>query len=722
MKKSVLFILFMLASLGLQAQSKTTGVVNLLSASGSIPGTTAEIVLNNDTSTATLTFTGPSDRWYALQFGIFPGTSGGGMASGQDIVYYNGTTLVDAVHNGVGATPSTDATNDWTVTSNTVSGSTRTIVATRAFNTGDTNDYTFVYSNTDIDFAFSRSQTAVYSLAYHGINRGYQLNRPFTCVAPDAPLASAQTFCDSAMVSDLAVTGATGATFSWYNVATGGTALAGTASLSTGTYYVSQTVSDCESERTSVSVTVASVTAQVLPSFSMCDMYVLQSLDAGNNYYTASGGTGTMLAVGDIITTTQEIYIYTESGTTPNCTDESSFTITIIDSPVVTSPGNQTVCIDYELPALTVGDYYTGPSGTGTMLSAGDMITTNQTIYIYATTETFPACPSEESFDVTITSTSPTADATQDLCEGSTVFNLMASGTTGATLSWYDVATGGTALASSATLTSGNYYVEQTLDGCTSERTAVAVTIAPLSNPIVEDQTFCGQVILGVIEVTTVGTQGFLMPVFYDAATGGTPLNINMVITTSGTYYVSQTNGTCESDREEVNITVNLIPIAPMGDAEQEFNSGETIADLEITTIDGATITWYIMDAGMQLVEVASNTALVHEGEYYATQTVDGCESLPFMITANDVLSIATITRNKMMVYPNPVIDVLIVSGETTISKVVVVNLLGQNVISQDANDTEVIINMDSVEAGTYFVQVQALNGATTSFKIMKKE
>lgn len=717
MKKLVLFILFMLASLGLQAQSKTTGTVNLLS------GMTAELVLNNSTTTATLTLTGPSDRWFALQFGIFPGTSGGGMAAGQDLVYYNGTTLVDAVHNGVGATPSNDAVNNWTVTSNTVSGSTRTIVATRAFNTGDANDHTFVYSNPNIDFAFARSQSASYGLAYHGPNRGYQLNRTFTCVPPSAPTASAQTFCGSPTVASLSATGAPGATFSWYTSATGGTALASSASLSTGTYYVSQTVDACESTRTSVSVTVATVTAQELPSFTICDMYVLQSLNAGNNYYTGSGGTGTMLSAGQMITSTQEIYIYTESGTTPNCTDESSFTITVVDSPEIITPGNQTVCNEYELPALTGdGNYYTGPSGTGTMLSAGEMITSTQTIYVYGATGTTPNCTNEDTFTVTVTATSgPSAAATQDLCDGSTVFDLMATGVAGATLNWYDVAVGGTALASSTVLTSGNYYVDQTIDGCTSPRTEVAVTVAPLSNPIVNDQTFCGEVIVGLIEVTTVGNQGFLIPVFYDVAAGGTPLDINSTITMSGTYYVSQSNGTCESDREEVNITINLIPIAPMGDAVQEFTEGETVADLEVDTINGATITWYVMNTAMQLVEIDPSTALVHGTEYYVAQTIDGCESLPFKITANDPLGLETITRNNVVLYPNPVADVLIVSGQTTISKVVVVNLLGQSVIAQDANDTEVSVNMDSLGAGTYFVQVHTLSGVMTSFKILKK-
>lgn len=154
------------------AQVKTTGVVPLLS------NMTAQMDMDNSSSTITLTFTGPATRWFALQFGDF--RAGDGMSPGEDLVYANETTLVDAVHNGIGNTPSDDMSNDWTVISNTVASGIRTIVATRAFDTGDTNDFTFDYSMDNIDFAFSRSATASYSLAYHGAtNRDYAINNQF---------------------------------------------------------------------------------------------------------------------------------------------------------------------------------------------------------------------------------------------------------------------------------------------------------------------------------------------------------------------------------------------------------------------------------------------------------------------------------------------------------------------------------------------------------------
>src|SRR5690606_9686525 len=64
--------------------------------------------------------------------------------------------------------------------------------------------------------------------------------------------------------------------------------------------------------------------------------------------------------------------------------------LTIIDSPIVDAPADVTACDSYTLPALTNGNYFTGSGGTGTPLFAGDLITTTQTIYVFAQTGTVP--------------------------------------------------------------------------------------------------------------------------------------------------------------------------------------------------------------------------------------------------------------------------------------------------------------------------------------------
>jgi len=75
------------------------------------------------------------------------------------------------------------------------------------------------------------------------------------CATPSAVAASLQTLNANAKVSDLV---ATGTDIKWYTDAVGGIELSATTSLSTGLYYVSQTLS-CESIRTEVQVNVVNL-------------------------------------------------------------------------------------------------------------------------------------------------------------------------------------------------------------------------------------------------------------------------------------------------------------------------------------------------------------------------------------------------------------------------------------------------------------------------------
>ena len=114
-----------------------------------------------------------------------------------------------------------------------------------------------------------------------------------------------------------------------------------------GVYEVTVTNGNC--------VATKSVTATILPApvadapanAEACDTYTLLPLSAGNRYFTATGGpdgTGTEIAAGSAITTTQTIYVFAESPTTPDCTSENSFVVTINATPKFTL-SNPVVCL-----------------------------------------------------------------------------------------------------------------------------------------------------------------------------------------------------------------------------------------------------------------------------------------------------------------------------------------------------------------------------------------
>ena len=123
------------------AQTKSTGVVNLNSLM------TLKIDKNLTTSSVTLTLTGPSDKWFGVGFNAFAA-----MTNGTDCLYYS-SSLVDSKITGQ-STPTTDATNEWAISSNTVSGTTRTLVLTRNF-VGGTGDYTFAYNDNSLNMIWA---------------------------------------------------------------------------------------------------------------------------------------------------------------------------------------------------------------------------------------------------------------------------------------------------------------------------------------------------------------------------------------------------------------------------------------------------------------------------------------------------------------------------------------------------------------------------------------
>ena len=153
----------------------------------------------------------------------------------------------------------------------------------------------------------------------------------------DSPTALPQTICANATVSNLV---ATGTDLHWYANATVRAALDNFAILTSGTYYVSQTIGNCESPRTPVAVTV---TPQISPTFtpitSTCLGATMIPLPTTSN----NGITGTWSpAINNNVTTT-----YTFTPNAGQCAATTSQTITIT-TPKVTS------AISFVAPPITV--------------------------------------------------------------------------------------------------------------------------------------------------------------------------------------------------------------------------------------------------------------------------------------------------------------------------------------------------------------------------------
>ncbi|MCZ8197217.1 MAG: T9SS type B sorting domain-containing protein [Flavobacterium sp.] len=111
---------------------------------------------------------------------------------------------------------------------------------------------------------------------------------------------------------------------------------------------------------------------------------------------------------------------------------------------------------------------------------------------------------------------------------------------------------------------------------------------------------------------------------WYDAQTLGNLLPSSTVLINGSTYYASQTINSCESLR--VPITINIQnTAAPTGNANQSFCATQN-ATLNEIAISGNTINWY--SSPSSTVILPTTTLLVNGSTYYATQTINGCESV----------------------------------------------------------------------------------------------
>ena len=218
----------------------------------------------------------------------------------------------------------------------------------------------------------------------------------------------------------------------------------------------------------------------------------------------------------------------------------------------------------------------------------------------------------------------PPTVSDQVFCNSATVADFVAQGTA---VQWYTASTGGAPLSSSTVLNNGTYYASQTVGGFESTRVGVSVTINPLSVAgIASAQT--SSICSGsgtVINLT--GHTGIIQWQYSaDGSTGwtniGTPSLLLTGSLTSTTYYRAVlTSGICSSATSNtVVVTVNTTPVPAT--SSQILPLTSTVANLQAI---GSGIRWYSSSVGGPIL--STSTTLVSGQTYYATQTMNGCES-----------------------------------------------------------------------------------------------
>lgn len=138
------------------------------------------------------------------------------------------------------------------------------------------------------------------------------------------------------------------------------------------------TVQICEST-TGATYFLPTLDSQVLNGLSGYDiLYYTFQADA----MAGNGATITSITI-PTGSTTATVWIRMQDSANPACFDVTSVDINVNPLPLVDELADVVECSSYVLPVLVNGNYFTGPSGTGTPLFAGNTIDLGAIYYIY---------------------------------------------------------------------------------------------------------------------------------------------------------------------------------------------------------------------------------------------------------------------------------------------------------------------------------------------------
>jgi pectate lyase len=431
---------------------------------------------------------------------------------------------------------------------------------TTLLGTATTSPYTFSWTNAA---AGSHSITAK-ATDDGGLSTTSSIASVTVNTAPSAPTVSSPfTYCQNAAATALS---ATGTALKWYTVSTGGTGSAtapipSTTAVGTTSYYVSQTISGCEGGRATLAVTVNAI--PTTPTVSSPVTY------CQNAAATALSATGTALK------------------------------------------------------------WYTVPTGGTGSATAPTPSTTAVGTTNYYVSQTISGCEGgRATLAVTVNAipTTPTVSSPVTYCQNAAATALSATGTA---LKWYTVSTGGTGSATAPTpsttaVGTTSYYVSQTISGCESPRSTIAVTVNAAATATITPggaTTFCQG---GSVTLTANTGSSYIW--FNGATQVGT--NVSYTANSSGNYTVQVTNPsgcTGQVTSPATTVTVNATPSAPTVGGPVSYCQNATTT---VLTATGTSLLWYTVSTGGTGSATAPTPSTTTAGttNYYVSQTLSGCE------------------------------------------------------------------------------------------------
>ena len=277
---------------------------------------------------------------------------------------------------------------------------------------------------TNLNYVYDPLGTNTYTI-YVGNEDRFICETSFELTLTETPVLPVFNDVDACRTYDLAALDTTTYNAAYYTASGGNVvdeidvANYNLTAIGTQTIYVFASAfndANCNVE-TSFEVNIVDIVLDEYTSVIECDSYLLPQLDnsfANINYYSAPGGNAVDLITGtDLLINTSgihTIYVNAHLNSPVFCPDEKSFTVTIGETPILSSISDIDQCVTFDLPILDNSnyniEYYSAPGGNATDLItvANYTLTTigTQTIYVYATSFNNVNCFDEIAFDVTL--------------------------------------------------------------------------------------------------------------------------------------------------------------------------------------------------------------------------------------------------------------------------------------------------------------------------------
>ncbi|OYU81647.1 MAG: hypothetical protein CFE23_04040 [Flavobacterium sp. BFFFF1] len=540
--------------------------------------------------------------------------------------------------------------------------------------------------------------------------------------------------CDAGVVQ-LQATASAGV-LRWYNVPTGGAILGSGPFFPTGiinsttTFYVEAASGSCVSARTPVTATInVTPTVATTTPGSRCgtgSVTLNATASAGTLSWFANASGGTALGTGTSFATPSissdtTYYVQAANGSCVSARTAVLATINATPAVVSTTPGSRCDTGSVTLGATASSgtlNWYNVASG-GSVLGTGTTfvtpsISSNTNFYVDATngncTSARTAVLASASPSPAITNTTPAGR-----CEAGTV-TLSATASAG-TISWFDAATGGTALGNgtnfitpSLTATT-TFYVETANGSCVSTRVPVIATVT--ATPSVTATTPAGRCGAGSVTLGATASAGTLN--WYSAAVGGTLLGSGTGFATPNigattVYYVEASNGSCASARTPVTATISIMPTINATVPASRCDAGSVTLS---ATASAGTLNWF---------DVASGGSSLGAGNSFVTPSLNATTTYYVQATSGSCVSPRTAVTATVNATP--------MIGTTTPG-----NRCGSGSVALNASATSGIINWYSVSTGgtvlgtgtsftTPFLScstnfyAEAVNGSCTSARV----